>query len=216
MYTLNALLGGKRCLVVGGGEVATRKVGNLIESGAHVTVTAPDFSVELLELGRQDKVELVERPFEPVDVEGMSLIFAATDDPATNAEVAAAARGAGAWVNVADAPELGDFFVPASVKRGAVEVSVSTAGASPALAAWLRDLVGKALPKGVEELAELCRELRAKGAGPPDREGWKNLFNSGILTNFARGDREGVAFKLEVTLGRRAVEVYLAMKREQG
>ena len=215
MYTLCADLIGKRCLVVGGGDVATRKVEMLIKSGADVTVAAPDSSIVLRRLCQEGRVRLLEREFAPEDVDGMKLVFAATDDPSVNAEVTGAARKAGAWVNVADAPAEGDFFVPAVVVRGDVTVSVSTDGASPALSAWLRDLVEDALPEGTEQLVELCRALRNEGVKPSDTGGWKKLFNSGILKDLAENDRKGAASKLESTIGPRAVEVFNELMREK-
>jgi precorrin-2 dehydrogenase/sirohydrochlorin ferrochelatase len=215
MYTLNVDLCGKRCLVVGGGAVATRKVETLIKSGADVTVTAPDSSIVLQGMAEEGRLRWEKRAFVASDVEGMTLVFAATDDPAVNLIVTRAAKEEGAWVNVADAPAEGDFFVPAGLERGGVRVSVSTEGASPALAAWLRDRLNEALPEGVEQLAELCRALRSEGIKPNDTEGWKKLFNSGILRDLAQDDHDRVADKLNSTIGPRAVEVFLRSMRDK-
>lgn len=215
MYMLCAGLDGKRCLVVGGGNVATRKVTTLIKSGADVTVTAPDSSIVLRSMADAGTILLEQRHFISTDVKGMTLVFAATNDPSVNLNVAHAAKAAGAWVNVADAPDEGDFSVPAVLELGEIKISVSTDGASPALSAWLRDRLDEALPEGVERLATLCRALRSEGVKPKDTEGWKKLFNSGILVDLAGNDDEGVAEKLELNIGPRAVEVFLRTIREK-
>jgi siroheme synthase-like protein len=217
MYMLCADLVDKRCLVVGGGAVATRKVEKLIKSGAAVTVVAPDSSIVLQRLAQEGRVRWLNRGFAPEDVEGMALVFAATDNHTVNAQVVKAAKAStvkGAWVNVADAPSEGDFSLPAIAARGDVTVSVSTDGASPALAAWLRDLVEEALPEGTQKLAELCRALRDGGIKPPDTGGWQKLFNSGILKDLAENDHAGVADKLDLTIGPGAVEVFNALMWE--
>lgn len=218
MYTLCADLIGKRCLVVGGGAVATRKIEKLIKSGADVTVVAPDSSIVLQGLAEEGQLRWIKRVFAADDVAGMALVFAATDNHAVNAQVTKAAKasaGQGAWVNVADDPAEGDFSLPAVANRGEVTVTVSTDGASPALAAWLRDLLKEALPEGTEKLTELCRALRNEEVKPPDTEGWKKLFNSGILKDLAENDHTGAADKLNSTIGPRAVEVFNALMREK-
>lgn len=123
------------CLVVGGGGVARRKISSLIAAKAKVTVVAPRFVPQVAEWIRAGVISGHEREYERSDGEGMRLVFAATDSKEINLRVWRDARRRGQWINVADAPELCDFYVPATVERGRLKIAVSTSGASPALAA---------------------------------------------------------------------------------
>jgi siroheme synthase-like protein len=111
-------------------------------------------------------------------------VIAATDDPAVNRQVHDDADAAGVWVNAADDPANCTFTLPAVLRRGSVTVSVATGGASPALAAWLRDrLAGSEVGPEYEVLADLLAEARA--AGP--RGDWRNILDSGILDDIRAG-----------------------------
>lgn len=135
-FDLSLRLDGRPCLVVGGGAVAARKAGLLLEAGAAVTVVAPERGAELQALHAAGALARLERrPFAPEDAAGHVLAVAATDDPQVNAAVAAACRQRGVLVNVADDPEAGDFVVPATVRRGPLHLTVSTSGLAPAVAA---------------------------------------------------------------------------------
>jgi len=124
----------KRCVVVGGGEVAARKARGLLESGARVVVISPEVRPEILEMD----VEVHNRPYTPGDLGGASLAFAATDSRGVNAAVAREAQESGVPVNVADRPAEGDFTLPSVLRRGGLQVAVSTGGASPTLARRVR------------------------------------------------------------------------------
>ena len=128
-------------LVVGAGKVALRKVKGLVEAGARITVVAPEWLPEIREL----PVRVVERRFRATDLNGMSLVFAATDDRLTNHRVAIAAKGKGLFANIADSAEECDFVVPARVVRGAVQIAVSTGGESPRVSAELRKKIEEIL-----------------------------------------------------------------------
>jgi siroheme synthase-like protein len=162
-YPVNLLLIGKRCVVIGGGVVAGRKVAGLLGAQADVLVVAPRISDEI----RQMPVELAERPYQSSDLDLAWLVIAATDDPRVNAQVHADGRAARVWVNAADEPEACAFTLPAVYRQGPVTVAVSTSGHSPALAGWIRDQIGSSLGPEIGELAELLSEARAelKAAG---------------------------------------------------
>jgi siroheme synthase-like protein len=121
-------------VVVGGGEVASRKVGKLLQSGAEVVVISPVVGSGLADA----PVELRRRPYEAGDLEGAHLAFTATDSREVNAAVAREAAERGIPVNVADRPSEGDFALPSTLRRGRLQVAVSTGGASPALARRIR------------------------------------------------------------------------------
>lgn len=141
-YPLFLDLRGRKVLVVGAGKVALRKVRGLLEAGADVTVVSPEGEPEFAPL----PVSWKRRRFRVSDVAGFALVFAATDDRAVNRKVGEAAAARGIWANVADAPEECDFLVPSRIRRGDLQVAVSTGGQSPRLAVGLR--------KKIEELLE--------------------------------------------------------------
>jgi len=128
----------KRCLVIGGGAVAERKVLSLLEADAAVMVVSPALSDMLQTLAVQGRIIHVEREYSATDLNGVALVFAATDDPALQRKVAANAAERSIPVNVADVPELCSFITPAVIRRGRLQLAVSTGGASPALAARIR------------------------------------------------------------------------------
>ena len=127
-------LEGRLVLVVGAGRVGRRKLAKALSAGARVLVVEPRPGAEVTALARSGALEL--RPGFTEDLlSGVSLVFAASDQADLNLAVARAARARGVWVNVADAPESSDFFLPAAVIRGDFQLAVGTKGASPALAA---------------------------------------------------------------------------------
>lgn len=138
LYPIHLALEGSRVLVVGGGGVAERRVDRLLRAGARVRLVSPDVTPALADLRDKGAVEHRARPFEPADLDGVVLAFAATDDPAVNHRVADEARASGVLVNVADDPLFCDFTLPACVIRDALVISVSTNARSPGLAAALR------------------------------------------------------------------------------
>lgn len=147
-------LRGKRCLVVGGGAVARRKVEGLQEAGAEVTVVAPRV------LPMAEGVHVQVRRFLPADLDGMVFVIAATDDAEVNALVAREATARGIWVNVADAPALCTVILPALVRRGALRIAISTGGASPSLARRLRERFEREFCEEYGELVALLWRLR--------------------------------------------------------
>ncbi|MBI5016449.1 MAG: bifunctional precorrin-2 dehydrogenase/sirohydrochlorin ferrochelatase [Deltaproteobacteria bacterium] len=203
LYPLFLDLEGRACLVVGAGTVAARKVEGLLAAGARVTVVAPEGVEPLGRLAAAGAVVWVGRRFEPSDLDGMALAFVATSDPEVNREAVRQARARGVWVNAADDPGASDVHVPAVLRRGRVAVAVSTAGASPALAAWLRDRLADAIPPGLEALAEVLAALReitppgARLSGHAQRE----LLDSGILEDLAAAEWEEADRKVTRFLG---------------
>jgi len=153
LYPVFMDLEGRRCVVVGGGEVANRKARKLLQARADVVVISPKIKPELESVA----MEVLRRPYEVGDLEGAYLAFAATDSREANAMVAREANARSIPVNVADQPSEGSFAVPSVLRRGRMQVAVSTGGASPALARSIRgELEGVFGPEWaglVEELA---------------------------------------------------------------
>lgn len=137
-YSIVVDLTERPCLVVGGGRVGERKVLNLLEAGARVTLVSPEATRVLADLARARQLVWWRRDYQLSDIEGMTLVFAATADAGLNAGIAADCHQAGILVNVADAPGKCTFMVPSVVRRGDLQVAISTAGKSPALCRLLR------------------------------------------------------------------------------
>ena len=160
---------GRRCLVVGGGQPALAKARGLLDSGAEVTVIWD----RLVPAFRQLDISLVERRFLDSDVEGCVVVIDASGDEATGVEVSRAAQGRGIPVNVLDRPALCTFIAPALVRRGPLQVAVSTSGRSPFLAAHLRRLierwVGAEWGEMVEGTGRLRDRLRRRGVAIPEQ-----------------------------------------------
>jgi siroheme synthase-like protein len=203
-YPLLLNLENARCAVAGGGRVAERKIEGLLKCGARVTVIAPRTSGNIPELHQMGLIEWEARPFRPEDAEGVYLLFAATDDPEANARILEAGKTSGALVNVADDPEGSDFHVPAVARKGPVTVAVSTEGASPALSAWLRDLLAETVPEGVESTAELFSGLRRRlgeEMQEPASGLFRKLLEAGIAKDLGAGDTERARSKTDLIFG---------------
>jgi precorrin-2 dehydrogenase/sirohydrochlorin ferrochelatase len=155
-------VGGRPVLVVGGGEVATRKVQGLCKAGASVTVISPQLTAKLQELVRQGTVRHVKRRYQPGDMAGFFLIYAATGDGALEHKLFAEARDLGVMINVAGQPQLCSFIVPAVIRRRGLLAAISTAGASPALARRLRQQLDMVLGAQYEALVDLMGRVRLR------------------------------------------------------
>jgi precorrin-2 dehydrogenase/sirohydrochlorin ferrochelatase len=165
LYPIFLDLSGRRCVVVGGGEVANRKARKLLQARAEVVVISPEVGPELESVA----AEVHRRPYEEGDLEGAHLAFAATDSREANAAVAREAVRRGVPVNVADRPSEGDFAVPATLRRGRLQLAVSTGGASPTLARRIKgELEGLFGPEWAGVVEEL-RAARLRGE-PPGEE----------------------------------------------
>ena len=140
MYPVTVDLRGRRCLLVGAGQVAHRKLLGLLSEGAVVTVIAPSAIEPIARLAAEGKVTLVARRFIDSDVKGCQIVFVATGDREVDERVASAAREHGIWVNVADVPALCDFHLPASVRRGDLQLSIASGGGAPFAVRRLREM----------------------------------------------------------------------------
>jgi precorrin-2 dehydrogenase/sirohydrochlorin ferrochelatase len=181
-YPVNLVLRGRRCLVVGGGAVATGKVRGLLAGGAtDVHVVAPAIAPELVGL---DGVTTEVRPYRRGEVAGYQLVVTATDDPAVNHAVFLDGEAAGTWVNSADDPANCSFTLPAVVRKGPIMVTAATGGHSPALATWLRRHVEGQLDDAWVDLVTLLAERRAElraGGVPTEGLSWQDALDSGML-----------------------------------
>jgi uroporphyrin-III C-methyltransferase/precorrin-2 dehydrogenase/sirohydrochlorin ferrochelatase len=185
-------LNDRPCVVIGGGEVAARKVRSLLNAGARVTVVALEASAEMRTLLEDPAVGFEARAYHSGDLAGNALAFAATDDAATNASVYEEAMELGIPVNVADDPQHCSFLVPSKVERGPVTIAISTRGTSPALARHLREKLEAAVPQAYGELAALLGHLRlevkAAHDAPEERaRRWNAVVESDVLSLLEQG-----------------------------
>lgn len=150
----------KAVLVVGGGKVATRKVARLLGAGARVTVVSPTVTAHIRQWASEGRLHLCERLYCAEDVVGCQLVFAATNHPSVNAQVASDARRRGIWVNVADAHTVGDFTLPALASFDQLQLAIDTGGAGPALSKKLRQHLTETLHPGWSQAATIFGALR--------------------------------------------------------
>jgi precorrin-2 dehydrogenase/sirohydrochlorin ferrochelatase len=161
-------LSGRKCLVVGGGDVGLEKIEGLLACDGGVVLVAPDACEEVRALAEEGSIEWVRRRFEPADLEGKFMAIAATDDTDVNIAVYDATEERAMLVNVVDVPSLCNFILPAIVRTGPLAIAISTAGASPALAKRMKREVAALFGDSYAELAEVLNEVRgwAKGTLP--------------------------------------------------
>ncbi|MDQ3107738.1 MAG: bifunctional precorrin-2 dehydrogenase/sirohydrochlorin ferrochelatase [Actinomycetota bacterium] len=190
-YPVNLVLTGRRCLVVGGGRVALRKVEGLLACGADVTVIAPEVDPDL---AANPDVRVLGRAYVEGDAArgGYRLVITATDDTATNQQVHDDADAAGVWVNSADDPERCTFTLPALVRNGPLMLTVATGGHSPALSSHLKGRLADEY--GGEDYLTLLRLLEEERAAIQaegrSTEGlaWQKALESDMLS-LIRGGR---------------------------
>jgi len=192
-YPIFLNLQGKKCVVVGGGEVAFRKVERLLESGADVTVVSPTFDPRLAQLAKRKTIHPIQRNYRSGDLKGAAIVIAATDIKGTNHKVAEEARKVKALVNVVDDPEPSDFIVPSFFRKGDLTVAVSTGGQSPALARKVRTRLEKTLGEDYAMLVPLIggvrRTLKKKGV-TVDTETWQEALDLDPLIQLIQRGRK--------------------------
>jgi len=208
MYPVVLRTEGRRCLVVGGGPVAARKVAELVRCGALVTVVAPEVSPALeaeTAGGGPGTVRVERRPYRAPEAADYRLVVTATGLVDVDRAVAADAEAAGVWVNSADDATHCTFILPSVHRDGPVSLAVSTGGASPAMASWLRRRVGEAVGAGLGALAELLEEARHRlmaSGRPTTSVDWATLLEGPLPGLVRDGDIDGArALLTEATAG---------------
>lgn len=200
-FPVNLDLEGKPCLVIGGGEVAQRKVWGLLQSGARITVVSPHLSLELTQLAEEGRIAVIQREYQRGDLKGMLLVFGATDDPEVARRITEEANAEHCLVNLADLPSHCDFILPAILERGNLVIGFSTQGRCPALAQWLRDRIGEDIGEAYAGLTELVGSFRdrllTRGFSPPRiKRCIRDALASGLLELVRSGDHQNAEFLL--------------------
>lgn len=197
-------LAGRRCLVVGGGAVAERRIAGLLEAGAAITVIAPALTPALAALASEGRLRHEPRGYRDGDLAGFDLALAATDAGDVNAALAREGRARGVWVNAADDPANCTFILPALVRRGDLTVAVSTGGTSPALARAVREELERYLTADYATLAQIAaearRELRAAGRAA-DATAWRRALGPEVRGLIVERGREAAKRRLLELLG---------------
>ncbi len=193
-YPIFLNLSGRRCVVVGGGLVALRKVKALVEHKANIEVISPELCPELREIAERGVIQVLPRSYNKGDLEGAFMAIAATDDSRINGKVAKEAWKKEVLVNVVDDPAQSDFILPSYLRRGAVTIAVSTAGRSPALARKIRIRLEEEFGAEYASLALLIdsvrSELKRRGI-TLDGDTWHKAIDIDLLNEMLRaGDNE--------------------------
>ena len=189
---------GRRCVVIGGGEVGERKAGRLVESGAAVIVVGSHLTPLLLQMKEEGKIAHIDSDYGEEHIRDAFLVIGATDSDDVNETIARDARERGILANIVDDPDNCDFILPAILERGELLVAVSTSGKSPALAAKVRDEVSAFIGPEYEMLIEIMARLRQmvqkKGLSPEENKKlFEAVINSDIAERIRAEDWGGVA-----------------------
>jgi precorrin-2 dehydrogenase/sirohydrochlorin ferrochelatase len=178
LFPMFVKLEGRRVLMVGAGSVGEAKIESLLTTGASVRVVAPKVTSRVREWAREGRIEWEAREYRPADFAGAFLVIAATGSPALHDEIYAEARSRGVLCNAVDEPERCDFYFPAVVRRGELQIAISTGGLSPALAQRLRkELEEQFGPEWEEWVAQLGRTREELQSIPMPPEQRKRLLH---------------------------------------
>jgi len=180
---------GKDCVVFGGGEVAFRKVKTLLEHGAKVKVVSTRICSDLQNLANLKKIDCQEKEYNSDDLDGASVVFAATSNNEVNRKIFSDARNKDVLINIVDNPQMSDFISPSSLYRGNLCIAVSTSGKSPALARKIRTELENKFDPCYAELVNLVEEMRSdlkKREIVPKGENWQEVLDLDSLIELLR------------------------------
>ncbi|MCL0064989.1 glutamyl-tRNA reductase [Dehalococcoidia bacterium] len=217
LYPVFLNINAKRCVVVGGGRIAQRRVKSLLECGAMVKIISPELSEKLeLMAGKKKSIEVVKREFCYGDLEGAFLAIAASSEPEVNRRVVEEAMWRGVLVDSSTDPTEGNFILPSVVRSGDLAIAISTSGGSPALARMIREELEQSLGPEHAALIKLVSEVRAEFSRAGKRlpfEVWRHCVDQELLGLIRKGEidaaRERLAHNLES--GERGTKVILVI-----
>jgi len=187
-YPLYHNLQGKTVLLVGGGNIGLQKLPALLECEAKVHLVAPEIlpEIEAMLATHTETLKWDKREYETVDLQGVVFVIAATDNPALQQRIAGEARARNLWVNIVDVPALCDFIAPALVSRGKIQIAISTGGAAPALAKFIRKKLETIIGDEYVQFAEIAQRLRPqimKLPKPKRLALWDSIVNDKFLND---------------------------------
>jgi precorrin-2 dehydrogenase/sirohydrochlorin ferrochelatase len=174
LFPMFLKLSARPCLVIGAGTIAETKVAGLLDAAAKIRVVAPEATAQVRSWAQSKAVEWHQRPFQPSDLEGIFLVVAATSSTELHERIFALASQRGVLCNIVDVPPLCDFYYPSVVQRGALQIAISTAGLSPALAQRLRKQLetefGPEYEEWLAQLGEAREKLHSTDLDPDKRK----------------------------------------------
>ena len=196
---------GEKCLVIGGGKIASRKVFMLLRAGASVSVVSPELCQDLIIRKDENEITHIDRVFEDADIDACKIIIAATNDKSVNRHVSQLAKSKGIPVNVVDAPDLCSFIVPSIIDRNPVQIAISTGGASPVLARLLRSRLETFIPAAYGRLATLVESFREKvktkfSNSAEIRTFWEQILEGPVADNLMAGKDKAARELLEAAV----------------
>ena len=183
----------KKCVVVGGGQVALRKVKMLLECRAKVVVISPEMHRDLTRLAKGKAIQWIKRDYEQGDLKGAFIVIAATDEEETNKRIANEGKERGIFSNVVDHSELSDFIVPSFFRRGGLTVAISTSGMSPALARKIRATLEKSFGEEFSLLLSLVKDVRSElkyQRKKVSAEAWQKALDLDLLMGLLRAGQQ--------------------------
>lgn len=191
LFPIFLKLAKRRCLVVGAGKIAEEKIEGLLRAGAEIRVVAPKVMPCIRALAHEKKIQLKERAFKASDLDGAFLVVAATSSPVVHRRIYREAKRQKVLCNVVDDPRHCDFYYGSVVRRGALQIAISTAGKSPALAQRIRKILERQFGPEYEEwiaaLGEAREKLFARKMEPEERKKLLHILASGeMLDDFLR------------------------------
>ena len=162
LYPIMLNMSGQQAVIIGGGDVALRKLSDLIDAGADIKIISPEFNDEIIKISEsfKNRVTLIKRKYEKNDLDGSMLVFSATNDTNVNREIFNEAKEKNILINAVDDPPNCSFYIPSFIRKGDLIFAVSTSGASPAMAARLRREMEKHIPENIEIMLERLNKAR--------------------------------------------------------
>jgi precorrin-2 dehydrogenase / sirohydrochlorin ferrochelatase len=191
-YPIYLDIEGRNVIIIGGGNVCTRKAETMMNYGANVTVVSPQLTEEIERWARDGRLRIRRKAYEPGDLDGANIVIASTDHQSVNEQIAADCRARRIPVNVVDVTHLCEFIVPAIIEKNGIQIAISTGGKSPALARTLKEDLQRTIGPEYSEVNELLGSLRpsAKAVLPTDTDR-KRFFDAiiarGVLDMFRDG-----------------------------
>jgi len=174
LFPMFLKLSGRPCLVVGAGTIAESKIVSLLEAGGRLRVVAPEATPQVRSWAQSNEIQWHQRPFEPHDLDGIFLVVADTSSTELHKRIFEEATRRGVLCNIVDVPALCDFYYPAVVQRGALQIAISTSGESPALAQRLRKQLeehfGAEYEEWLAQLGEARDKVQSAGLDPEERK----------------------------------------------
>lgn len=205
-YPIFLDLNNQKVLVVGGGTVAERKIQNLLRYGCQIYVVSPHLTPHLKKLAAEKKIHHIPHEALGKALDEAFMVIAATDDPEVNSQIASQAKERGLLINAVDQPEDCNFIMPSIVQRGDLQIAISTAGKSPALAKRIRKEMEVTFGPEYASLIELMGLLRTKllaqgNLSSENRVMFEKLVNSDLLELIKKANVQGVKNSLKSILG---------------